>query len=79
MACAVAVFQQNSMILEQAEKRLKVAQRMGKIGSWELDLLTNRLTWSDEIFRIFEIDPTQFCRQLRGIFVIHPQDQRGGE
>lgn len=76
MACAVAVFQQNSMILEQAEKRLKVAQRMGKIGSWELDLLTNRLTWSDEIFRIFEIDPTQFAASYEAFLsAIHPQDR----
>ncbi len=36
-------------------------------GSWELDLAQNRLTWSDEIYRIFGLRPGEFERELRGL------------
>lgn len=48
---------QASTALNQITRRLNEAQRVAQIGSWELDLAMNKLFWSDEIFRIFEIDP----------------------
>lgn len=36
----------------ESERRLRDAERLAKIGSWELDLITNDLKWSDEIYRI---------------------------
>jgi PAS domain S-box-containing protein len=39
-----------------SEKLLIDAQQISKLGSWELDLLTKRMTWSKEMFRIYEID-----------------------
>ena len=39
--------------LKKSEARLAQAQRVAHVGSWELDLLENRLSWSDEIYRIF--------------------------
>jgi PAS domain S-box-containing protein len=42
--------------LQKSEKLLKEAQSIAKIGSWELDLKTNKLFWSDEVYNIFEID-----------------------
>ena len=38
---------------------LNEAQRIGQVGSWEHDLSSRTLTWSDETFRILEIDPTR--------------------
>ncbi len=35
-----------------SESRYKKAQAIGKMGNWELDLRNNRITWSDEIYRI---------------------------
>lgn len=35
-------------ILLDREEKLKEAQRLSKVGSWELDLLTNELTWSKQ-------------------------------
>jgi PAS domain S-box-containing protein len=46
--------------LWRSEALLSEAQRISHIGSWELDLQTNRLLWSDEIYRIFEMDPQKF-------------------
>ncbi|PWA08729.1 PAS domain-containing hybrid sensor histidine kinase/response regulator [Flavobacterium laiguense] len=38
-----------------SENLLNDAQKIAKIGSWEFNLITNGLIWSDELFRIFEI------------------------
>ncbi|MDD2733311.1 MAG: PAS domain-containing protein [Desulfuromonadaceae bacterium] len=55
---------------------LNEAQRIAHIGSWELDLLTNRLFWSDEIYRIFEINPNEFGASYEAFLqAIHPDDR----
>lgn len=69
--------------LKQAQKelnltaqRLNEAQRMAHIGNWELDLVDDRLTWSDEVFRIFEIDKASFEPSYAAFLnVIHPDDR----
>ena len=43
--------------LAGSERSLREAQRLGKIGSWEFDVLTGRMSWSEELFRLFERDP----------------------
>ena len=45
---------QEKLIL--SEKLLNESQKMAKIGSWEFNLNTNELFWSDELYQIFEID-----------------------
>lgn len=58
------------------EALLKQAQRMAQLGSWELDLITHKLTWSDEIYRIFEIEPSAFGASYEAfLHIIHPQDR----
>ncbi|KOR29659.1 hypothetical protein TI05_14900, partial [Achromatium sp. WMS3] len=62
---------------QSSEVQLKEAQRLARIGSWELNLLNNHLTWSDEIYRIFEIDPKQFAASYEAfIAAIHPDDRK---
>ncbi|HEY0666477.1 MAG TPA: PAS domain S-box protein [Gallionella sp.] len=46
--------------LRRSETLLKKSQQMAHIGSWELDLKSNLLYWSDENYRIFEVDQTKF-------------------
>jgi PAS domain S-box-containing protein len=56
--------------------RLSEAQRIAKVGSWELDLVRNELTWSNEIFRMFEIDRKQFGASYEAFLnAIHPDDR----
>ncbi|MDD3763114.1 MAG: PAS domain S-box protein [Nevskiales bacterium] len=60
----------------RSERSLAEAQRMAHLGSWELDLSSRALTWSDEIFRIFEIDPARFDASYDGFLAaIHPDDR----
>ena len=45
-------------ILVHLQQRLyKQAQSIASMGNWEWDLKKNKLKWSDEMFRIYEIDP----------------------
>lgn len=37
------------------EQRLIEAQKMARIGNWELDIVTNQMYWSEEVYRILEI------------------------
>ncbi len=61
---------------QSARTRLDEAQRLARIGSWELDLVTNHLVWSDEIFRIFEIDKDRFPATYEGFLnTVHPDDR----
>jgi diguanylate cyclase (GGDEF)-like protein/PAS domain S-box-containing protein len=61
---------------ETAERILNEAQRIAKIGNWTLDLAENRLVWSEEIFRIFEINPQQFAASYEAFNeAVHPEDR----
>jgi len=62
--------------LRASETRLTTAQRIAHVGNWELDLASNKLWWSEEIFRIFEIDPKQFQASYEAFLAaIHPDDR----
>lgn len=64
---------------EQAEATktlLNQAQRTAKIGNWELNLKTGHLFWSDEIFRLFDVDKSRFDATYEGFLqAIHPEDR----
>ena len=67
---------QQILALRKAERKLAEAQRIAQIGNWELDLQANELWWSDEIFRIFEIDQKRFSATYEGFLnAIHPDDR----
>ncbi|MDO8890480.1 MAG: PAS domain S-box protein [Sulfurimicrobium sp.] len=62
--------------VRESAERLSEAQRIAQIGSWDLDLVSNNLIWSDEIFRIFEIDPNRFGASYEAFLnAIHPDDR----
>jgi PAS domain S-box-containing protein len=62
--------------LQASEARLNEAQRIAKIGNWELNFITNILYWSNEIYRIFDINKSEFNgTYIDFISLIHPEDQ----
>jgi PAS domain S-box-containing protein len=62
--------------LRHSQAMLEEAQRIAQLGSWELDLESNALSWSDEIYRIFEIDPQRFGASYEAFLAaIHPDDR----
>ncbi len=62
--------------LQKSERRLADSQRIAHLGSWELDLGNNVLWWSDEVYRIFEIDPQAFGASYETFLeTVHPDDR----
>ncbi|HEV8540134.1 MAG TPA: PAS domain S-box protein [Nitrospiraceae bacterium] len=47
--------------LHASQSDLAEAQRVAKIGSWRLDLINNRVTCSDELYRIFGLGKSDFA------------------
>jgi PAS domain S-box-containing protein len=60
--------------LEASQRRLAEAQAVAHLGSFEHDLLTGEMIWSDEFYRILGLDPAlEPSRDLAGS-VVHPDD-----
>lgn len=66
--------------LETERARLVDAQSVAKVGSWETNLATLDVIWSDETHRIFGTDPDTFL-PTHGRFLefVHPEDRAGME
>ncbi|HEY9640078.1 MAG TPA: PAS domain S-box protein [Coleofasciculaceae cyanobacterium] len=43
--------------LRQSEERLRIAQQAANAGVWDWDITTNQVTWSDEYYRLYGLDP----------------------
>jgi len=62
--------------LEESCYLLSESQKIANLGSWELDLLTNRLSWSDQIYVIFGVKPQEFEASYEGFLsYVHPEDR----
>lgn len=60
--------------------RLKEAQKLAKVGDWEMEVQTGCMTCSDELFRIFEIDRSRdLFSYERYISSIHQDDCKAVE
>ena len=61
---------------KEREAQLSDAQQIAQQGHWKLDLKSNKLEWSKEIFRIFGMDPSHFEPSIeRFLEVVHPDDR----
>ncbi|MBW1852495.1 MAG: PAS domain-containing protein, partial [Deltaproteobacteria bacterium] len=66
----------SEVALQKSEKNLAKAQRLAKLGNWQWDILTNKLEWSDEVFRIFGFTPQQFGATYDAFLEqVHPDDR----
>ncbi|MEE9140841.1 MAG: PAS domain-containing protein [Alphaproteobacteria bacterium] len=62
--------------LQRSEASLANAQRIAHLGNWEWDIATNSLHWSDEIYRIFGLEPQQFGATLDAFLeTVHADDR----
>ncbi|MBI4989585.1 MAG: PAS domain-containing protein [Rhodocyclales bacterium] len=70
--------EQSAEALHKSEARLKEAQRIGLVGSWELDIVSRRIAFSDELYRIYEREPSAFGGTFEDLLkLVHPDDLPG--
>ncbi|MDO8298465.1 PAS domain-containing protein [Lacisediminimonas sp.] len=66
---------QGEELLRQTQERLLTAQRIGKMGIWELDIASNALWWSDQVYAIFALSADKFAlAYVNFVAHVHPDD-----
>ncbi|MGJ8620762.1 MAG: sensor domain-containing protein [Methylophilaceae bacterium] len=66
----------NQEAIMEAQHALEDAQRIAHIGSWDVDLINDRHSWSDETYRIWELDKSNFASTYDAfIETVHPDDR----
>jgi PAS domain S-box-containing protein len=64
--------------LKRSEERLAAAQKMAHVGSWEWDVITNKVVWSDEEYRLFGLEPREGEASYRFyLSLVHPDARKG--
>jgi PAS domain S-box-containing protein len=73
---AEEALQLTSHDLQDSKAKLEEAQRITHVGYWEWDILTGRMKWSDETYRIYGLRPQADPIDLATVReLIHPEDQ----
>ena len=63
-------------LLKESERSLAEAQKMARLGNWDLNFATHEMYWSDEIYRIFGHKPQEFNATYDSFLsYIHPDDR----
>ncbi|HEX7155480.1 MAG TPA: PAS domain S-box protein [Thermoanaerobaculia bacterium] len=63
--------------LRRRETQLSMAQELASLGSWEWDLVANRITGAPELRRLLNVETSRPIRLHHVISLIHPEDVRG--
>lgn len=66
--------------LRRSEMRLAEAQQIAQLGSWEWDIKADTIHWSDQLYRVFDIEPDEFDGSFqRYLTLIHPDDRQAAQ
>jgi PAS domain S-box-containing protein len=58
--------------LREKERKLREAQEMAHLGFWQWNIKTGNVEWSDEVFKIFCLNPEQFKPNINSILELSP-------
>ncbi|MGB9937866.1 MAG: PAS domain-containing protein [Methanobacterium sp.] len=63
--------------LKQSQWELVESQRVTKTGNWSFDILNGNIKWSEELYRIFEVQKSEFDEEYKTfISYVHPEDRK---
>ena len=76
VAWEIAEHKRAEEAIKQKQALLDESQHMAHIGSWDLDLKTNRFVWTDETYRIMGFAPQEFLPTIEDFTnAVHPDDR----
>ncbi|MBA2389530.1 MAG: PAS domain S-box protein [Geodermatophilaceae bacterium] len=66
----------HEQVLSAERRRLRDAQAIGHVGSWEMDVTAGTVEWSDTLFDLYGLDPATFAGDYgSALDCIHPEDR----
>ncbi|MBT4089764.1 MAG: PAS domain S-box protein [Deltaproteobacteria bacterium] len=72
----ITKYKKSEEALQESEKRLKETAMTAKVGGWETDMLGNTISWTEETFRIYELEDDGRPDVTKAIQYYHPEDQQ---
>ncbi len=71
----ITLIKENEKDLERTKKRLIEAHELAHLGDWEFDVIKNKIYWSDEIYRIYGLEPQSSVPDNKVPYkYVHPDD-----
>jgi len=61
--------------LLENEKKLREAQEMAHLGFWKWDIKSGNVEWSEEVYKIFHLNPEEFTPQIDSILALSPWEE----
>jgi PAS domain S-box-containing protein len=68
---------QGEIELDEERRRLRQAQAIGRLGSWEYDYATGVTTWSDALYALYGAEPGEQTPDEAIRACVHPEDRDG--
>jgi PAS domain S-box-containing protein len=66
---------QAETVLQRQHVLMARTERIAQVGSWEWDVATDTVTWSDELFRLFQLEPAMWAPSFaEQDELYHPED-----
>ena len=72
---AVLVMAHDNTDLIASSKKLNEAQQIAQVGHWDWEVSSNSLTWSDNMYNIYGVDPSKIIDYDKFISLVHPDDR----
>ena len=68
--------EEQAQALQESERKLTAAARLALLGYWEIDVVANRVSWSEESARILGLPPTERTRSWDEFLqLVYPEDR----
>lgn len=61
--------------LKVSNQQLKMSQEIAKLGHWQWDVLANKISWSDELYNIYGLEPEKDISYESYLDKLHPEDK----
>ncbi|HVE80942.1 MAG TPA: ATP-binding protein [Candidatus Dormibacteraeota bacterium] len=70
-----ALLKENEAVTEEQAEFLRNAEKIARVGSWEWEVVTAEVDWSDELYEIYGVDRQTYRPGIRSLLdLVHPDD-----